>query len=120
MANASGIRAARSWPFLGAILAAIAASSCCILPIVGAVLGVSTLGAGAALGGARPLFLLGAGVFVFVGARAVLAGRRQDADACGCEADKPRLFPAVMFVVGAIALVAALAFIPEMLIGGAQ
>lgn len=120
MANASEIRAARSWPLFGAILAAIAASSCCIVPIIGAILGVSTLGAGAALGSARPLFLLGAGVFLLLGACSVLVGRRRDADACGCDAPKPRMFPAVMLVVGAIALVAALAFVPEMVVGAAR
>lgn len=118
MANASGIRAARSWPLLGAVLAAVGASSCCILPVVGAVLGVSTLGASAALGGARPLFLLGAAVLLFIGGRSVVAARNEDA--CGCEGEKSSALPTVMLIVGAAFLVALLAFVPELLLGGGR
>lgn len=116
MANASRIRAARSWPLLGAVLAAIGASSCCIVPIIGALLGVSTLGAGAALGGARPLFMLGAAVLLFIGGRGALAARREDA--CGCEGEKTSRFPAVLIIVGAAVLVGLLAFVPELVLGG--
>src|SRR4051812_35520700 len=81
----------RSWPIVGAVLAAAGASSCCILPLAGAALGLSTLGAsaGALVGGLRPLFLLVAVVLLYLAGRRVVSAqdalrRGTAADGCDC------------------------------------
>jgi len=126
MANATGISPidldrGKRWPIVGALLAALGASACCILPIVGAALGLGTLGAvSSSLTSARPLFLLGAGVLVFIGAGRVLAARRAKADACGCEADMPSLTPTLLMIGAVVVAVLALAFVPELLVSGGK
>lgn len=72
---------------LGAIIAAIAASACCLVPAVLAVVGLSGAGFGAALAPYRPYFLAATGVALCVGF--LLAYRRQK-DACGCSVPRDR------------------------------
>ena len=104
--------------FGGAVLAAIAASSCCIWPAVGALFGVSTLGAAATIEGARPLLLLGAGVLLFMGTtRLVGRNANANADACGCERTNARSGRTRSFFIALAiaAIVVAIAFGPEAL-----
>ncbi len=73
----------------GAILAAIAASSCCIGPLVFAALGVGGAGAFAALAAYRP-YILGV-TAVLLAAGFIMTYRKPRAvlgDACGCEKPK--------------------------------
>ncbi len=78
----------------GAILAAIAASSCCVLPAVLAIVGVSGVGAAAALEAYRPIFL--AVTLVLLGVGFYLVYRKPkvavdaDVDGCGCPAPNVR------------------------------
>ncbi|MCB9492475.1 MAG: cation transporter [Dehalococcoidia bacterium] len=83
-AGSSG-RAALS--MLGAITAAIAASACCLVPAVLAVVGLSGAGFGAALAPYRLYFLAATGVALGVGFW--LTYRRQK-DACGCSVPRGR------------------------------
>lgn len=70
----------------GAIVAALAASSCCIGPLILAALGIGGAGAFTFLAGYRYPILLGAGVLL--GAGFYRTYRTPRSDACGCE--KPR------------------------------
>ena len=72
---------------LGAITAAIAASACCLVPAVLAIVGLSGAGFGAALAPYRFYFLAATGVALGVGFW--LAYRRQK-DACGCTVPRGR------------------------------
>src|SRR5690606_26559218 len=74
-------------PMLGAITAALAASACCLVPAVLAVVGLSGAGFGAALAPYRAVFLIATGVAL--GAGFWLVYRKQK-DACGCEAPRGR------------------------------
>jgi mercuric ion transport protein len=73
----------------GAILAALAASSCCLVPLLFAALGVGGVGATAAIGAYRPYLLgvtaalLGAGLYF------TYRSPRATADTCSCE--RPRV-----------------------------
>ncbi len=76
----------------GALLAAIAASSCCIGPLILAALGIGGAGAFAALGAYRPFILavtavlLAGGFYLTYRKPKVVDG----GDACGCESPKPK------------------------------
>ena len=77
------------WPLVGAVFAAIAASACCIVPAVLAIVGVSGAGIASTLAPYRPYFLaltalaLAAGFyFAYRPSRSV--------DACGCGTAKSR------------------------------
>ncbi len=92
----------------GAIIAAIVASSCCVLPAVLALVGVSGLGAAAALEAYRPIFLAVAAVFLGLGfyfvyrkPKAQIAG---EGDACGCPAPAARRRGKSMLWLGALAV----------------
>ncbi len=80
----------------GAIVAAIAASSCCVLPAILAVLGVSGLGVAAALEAYRPLFLgvtallLGIGFYLVYRKPKTATIDASEGDACGCPAPRTR------------------------------
>lgn len=80
---------AKKLSLVGAVIAAIAASSCCIGPLVVAMLGVGGAGAFAVLGAYRPHILvvtaalLGAGFYFTYRKPAPANG-----DACGCEKPK--------------------------------
>ena len=76
----------------GAVLAAIAASSCCIGPLILAALGIGGAGAFATFGAYRPYILgvtaaLLAGGFYLTYRKPKVA---EGGDACGCESPKPR------------------------------
>lgn len=74
----------------GAVLAAIAASSCCIGPLLLAALGIGGAGAFAALGSYRP-YILGVTV-ALLGAGFYFTYRKPKAvegDACGCASPRP-------------------------------
>lgn len=77
----------------GAVLAALAASSCCVGPLILAALGIGGAGAFAALGAYRTYILAVTAVMLAGGfyltyrkPRAVTAG----GDACGCEQPRPK------------------------------
>jgi mercuric ion transport protein len=72
---------------LGAITAAIAASACCLVPAVLAIVGLSGTGFGAALAPYRLYFLTATGIALGVGFW--LAYRCQN-DACGCSVPRAR------------------------------
>lgn len=89
MADATTNERAKKLSIGGALLAALAASSCCIGPLLLAALGVGGAGATAALAAYRPYLLAGTalmlgGGFYFTYRRPRVAA----ADACGCE--RPR------------------------------
>lgn len=101
-------------PALGAVVAGIAASSCCIVPMILALLGVGGAGLGGVLARYRPLFF---GVTVVLVAIALwLAHRRwrassseQGGDCCAVGRSRGRLWPT--WAMSAIALgIAALPF----------
>lgn len=76
---------AKRWSIASALVAALAASSCCLGPLLLAALGVGGAGVTAALGAYRPYLLAGtvlllAGGFYFTYRKPRIAG----ADACGC------------------------------------
>jgi mercuric ion transport protein len=72
----------------GAVLAALAASSCCIVPLLLAALGVGGAGAVATLGAYRPYLLAATGALLIAGFYFTYRKPRAAADACGCE--RPR------------------------------
>jgi len=91
----------------GAIFAAIAASACCVLPAVLALVGVSGLGAAAALEAYRPLFLgvtallLGGGFYLAYRKPKAVAS---EGDACGCPAPRTRRAGRPMLWVATLAV----------------
>jgi copper chaperone CopZ len=79
---AGGSTRTSSIPIVGAVLAALAASACCLVPAVLAIVGVSGAGASSALAPYRPLFLAITGIAIAAGFW--FAYRPVPADACGC------------------------------------
>jgi len=76
----------------GAVLAAIAASSCCIGPLILAALGIGGAGAFAVLGAYRP-YILGATAVMLAGGFYLTYRKPRAAaegDACGCEKPNPK------------------------------
>ena len=76
----------------GAVLAAIAASSCCIGPLILAALGIGGAGALAALGAYRP-YIVGVTAVLLAGGFYLTYRKPQavaEGDACGCEKPNPR------------------------------
>jgi len=93
-------------PMVGAIVAALAASACCVVPAVLAIVGLSGAGFGAALAPYRVYFLVATGLALSVGFWLVY---RRPKDACGCPAPRSRRFARVALWItaaGAIALAA--------------
>ena len=84
----------RAASLTGAVVAAIAASACCLVPAVLAIFGVSGAGFALALGPYRPLLLGVTAVLVAVGfyltyRKPKIAGTpTSDTDACGCAAPR--------------------------------
>jgi copper chaperone CopZ len=76
-----------AWAMLGAVSAALAASACCLVPTILAVIGLSGAGFGAALAPYRTYFLLATGVALGVGFWLVY---RKRVDDCGCEVPRAR------------------------------
>lgn len=80
----------------GAVVAAIAASACCVVPAILALVGISGVGAAAALEPYRPLFLgataalLGLGFYLAYRKPRAVAGAGAHVDACGCPAPRTR------------------------------
>jgi mercuric ion transport protein len=76
----------------GAVLAALAASSCCIGPLILAALGIGGAGAFATLGAYRPYILAGTGVLLAGGFYLTYRNPKvaEGGDACGCESPKPK------------------------------
>lgn len=68
----------------GAVLAAVAASSCCIGPLVVAALGLGGAGAFATIGAYRPHILVGTVGLLGVGYYLTYRKAKPTADACGC------------------------------------
>jgi copper chaperone CopZ len=82
---------ARAITLGGAVLAALAASSCCIGPLVLAALGVGGAGAFAVLGAYRPYILAGTAVLLACGFYLTYRRpRAAEGDACGCERPNPK------------------------------
>jgi mercuric ion transport protein len=74
----------------GAVLAALAASSCCLGPLLLGAFGIGGAGAAAALGSYRPYLLAGTAVFLVAGFYFAYRTPREVGDAaCGCE--RPRV-----------------------------
>lgn len=75
----------------GAVLAAVAASSCCIGPLVVAALGLGGAGAFAAIGAYRPHILVGTVGLLGVGYYLTYRKTKPTADACGCATARPSI-----------------------------
>jgi mercuric ion transport protein len=74
----------------GAVLAALAASSCCLGPLLLGALGIGGAGAAGALGSYRPYLLAGTAVLLVAGFYFTYRKPREVGDpACGCE--RPRV-----------------------------
>ena len=99
-------RSRAALPMVGAIAAALAASACCVVPAVMAIVGLSGAGFGAALAPYRVYFLAATVLALVVGFWLVY---RRPKDACGCPAPRSRRFARVALWItaaGAIALAA--------------
>ncbi|MGE0641594.1 MAG: mercuric transporter MerT family protein, partial [Thermoanaerobaculia bacterium] len=99
----------RSWVLTGAVLSALGASACCILPVAVAVLGVGSAAVAASLEPLRPLFL--AATAVLLGLAFRRAYRTADCGPGGSCSPPPsrRRFRIVLWIAAALA-VALLAF----------
>ena len=78
---------ARRASLAGAIVAAIAASACCLVPAVLAIGGLSAVGFAAALEPYRPVFLIATAILLGIGF--YLTYRRPTATAIECECERP-------------------------------
>jgi len=80
---------AKAWSLGGALLAALAASACCLGPLVFAALGIGGAGAMAALGAYRPHLLVGTALLL--GAGFYFTYRKpRGATSVGCDCEQPR------------------------------
>lgn len=111
---------ARSFSLAGAVAAALAASACCIGPLVVALLGVGGAGAFAVLGAYRPyilgatLALLGLGFYLTYRPAATSGAPAADSDACGsCQPKRARTGRVALWL--ATGLVVLFAAIPPVL-----
>jgi mercuric ion transport protein len=77
-------RTARTISIGAAVLAAIAASSCCVGPLLFATLGIAGAGAFAGLAAYRPYALAGAAISLGAGFWLTYRRRKVASDACGC------------------------------------
>lgn len=78
----------KRWSFGGALIAALAASSCCLGPLALAALGIGGAGATVAIGACRPYLLAATICLLAVGLYFTYRSPRAGADPCGCE--RPR------------------------------
>lgn len=91
---------------IGAVIAAIAASACCLVPAVLALVGVSGLGIAAAFEAYRPALLVVAGLLLGLGFFVTYRQATRSRDACGCEqlraarSGRAMLWSAMLLVVG--------------------
>ena len=74
-------------PIIGAVTAAIAASACCLVPAVLAIVGVSGVGFASSIAPYRPYFLIASGIAVVVG---FWFAYRPQTDDCGCAVPRSR------------------------------
>ncbi|MEO8845390.1 MAG: mercuric transporter MerT family protein [Kofleriaceae bacterium] len=74
-------------PMIGAVTAAIAASACCLVPAVLAVVGISGVGFASRFAPYRPYFLIATGVALAAG---FWFAYRPQNDECGCAAPRSR------------------------------
>jgi mercuric ion transport protein len=104
----------------GAVLAAFAASSCCLGPLLLAALGVGGAGATAALAAYRPFLLVGTAVLLAAGFYFTYRKPRlAEGDACGCEQPRANRAGRIGLWVAA-GIVAVVAAAPPLLAGWAR
>jgi len=108
----SGTRAG-IWVAAGAVLAALAASACCWLPLVLIAAGASAAGVAVTFERLRPLALGVAALLL--GAAWVVTWRRSRrcTDEAGCDAERPRRRRTLLLLGALTAIVAALAAFPH-------
>lgn len=107
------LRRGRAAAIGGAVLAALAASACCVGPLLLAAIGVGGAGALAAFGAYHPYILAATGVLLATGF--YLTYRKpKAADACGCVASPKKRAGRVALWIATV-LVALLAFSPTLL-----
>lgn len=97
---------AKRWSIGGAVLAALAASSCCLGPLLLAALGIGGAGATAALGAYRPYLL--AGTAALLGAGFYFTYRKPrgvTGAACGCERPRTNRAGRIGLWIAAVAVV---------------
>lgn len=95
---------------IGALVAALAASACCIGPILLAALGVTSMGFLAYLDPWRPVLLGITAVLVVSGLWAAFRPSTRSMDACGCPAPRSRRTGRVLMVLVALVAGAAVAY----------
>jgi copper chaperone CopZ len=93
-----------SWSLLGAIFAALAASSCCTVPLLLATLGLGGAAAFAGIAKYRPLLLGVAAVMLSTGFYLTYR-RRRTTDACGCDEPRRRRLPAFVLWLATVVTV---------------
>jgi mercuric ion transport protein len=97
---------ARRFSIGGALLAALAASSCCLGPLLLAAVGIGSAGAAGALGTLRPYFLAGTSALLAVAFYLTYRGPNTVAgDACGCERPRANRAGRVGVWIAAVAVV---------------
>jgi mercuric ion transport protein len=97
------------WASASAIVAAIGASSCCILPLVLGSLGGSAMVVAGALEWLRPYFLVAAGLLI--GAAWYVISQRRTAESCEVRPSKLQRFVRPVLLASTVAVVG-LAFFP--------
>mgnify|MGYP000865880417 CR=1 FL=1 len=85
--GSAGRKSRVALPMIGAVSAAIAASACCLVPAILAVVGVSGAGVATRFAPYRPYFLIATGVALAAG---FWFAYRPQKDACGCGVPKSR------------------------------
>ena len=96
-----------TWPVVGAITAAIAASACCLVPAVLALLGVSGIGFASKLAPYRIPFLIATAVSLAAG---FWFAYRPQQDECGCGTTKSRKAARVGLWIATVLTVALAAY----------
>lgn len=112
-------RGGAGWPLVGAIVAALAASACCIIPAVLALIGLSGAGIAAAFAPYRPYFLVATGLALAVGLWLAYRSSPATADACGCAVPRRRRWTRVGLWLG-VALTVSIAAYPSLISGNAS
>lgn len=107
------------WPLIGAIVAAVAASACCVVPAILAIVGLSGAGIAATLAPYRPGFLVVTGLALAAGLWLAYRRSPNAADACGCELPRRRRWTRAGLWLG-VALTAGIAAYPWLQSGSAS
>jgi mercuric ion transport protein len=87
---------------VGGVAAALAASACCLVPALLAIVGVSGAGVASTLAPWRPYFLGAAGLAIAAGFW--FAYRREPADACGCATPRSRRWSRLALWISTVAI----------------